>query len=294
MIQEMLDLFFYWINERHMIYLKYKVHKEPWPWTDDEILQTYSFTNVFRELDTGTIWLRENWRKPYADHEELFFNICLYRQFNWLETAAAIGYTEHWDPHKVEKLLRERKAKGKRIFTNAHMLTGTLGGDKITQVVHKVLTPLWDNIEKFEPYEASDTLEGAFKRICSNTPGFGPFLSYEVVTDLRHTRYLNTASDIMTWANPGPGAMRGINRLLGHAVSAKQGTKFVKKSMKSHEYVQAMRELLDMSPDYLEYHVPALEMRDIEHSLCEFDKYMRTRLKEGRPRMKYNPPEGLV
>jgi len=29
-------------------------------------------------------------------------------------------------------------------------------------------------------------------------------------------------------------------------------------------------------------------MREIEHSLCEFDKYERTRLGEGRPRAKYN------
>jgi hypothetical protein len=30
-----------------------------------------------------------------------------------------------------------------------------------------------------------------------------------------------------------------------------------------------------------------LEMRDIEHSLCEFDKYERVRLGQGKPRSKY-------
>ncbi len=34
---------------------------------------------------------------------------------------------------------------------------------------------------------------------------------------------------------------------------------------------------------------PRLELRDIEHSLCEFDKYERVRLGEGRPRSMYKP-----
>jgi hypothetical protein len=37
--------------------------------------------------------------------------------------------------------------------------------------------------------------------------------------------------------------------------------------------------------------MPSVEMRDIEHSLCEFDKYERVRLGEGRPRMKYKPSQ---
>ena len=48
-----------------------------------------------------------------------------------------------------------------------------------------------------------------------------------------------------------------------------------------------MMDLLDYSVEMLEPYVPALEMRDIEHCLCEFDKYERTRLGEGRPRAKY-------
>ena len=48
-----------------------------------------------------------------------------------------------------------------------------------------------------------------------------------------------------------------------------------------------MKVLLDCSPEYLQGHMLPLEMRDIEHCLCEFDKYERTRLGEGRPRAKY-------
>ena len=48
-----------------------------------------------------------------------------------------------------------------------------------------------------------------------------------------------------------------------------------------------MKDLLDRSPGYLQGHIDVLEMRDIEHCLCEFDKYERVRLGQGKPRAKY-------
>jgi hypothetical protein len=45
-----------------------------------------------------------------------------------------------------------------------------------------------------------------------------------------------------------------------------------------------MQWLLEQAPNHLPTGFPALEMRDIEHSLCEVDKYLRTRNDEGRPR----------
>lgn len=287
--------FFYWINERHNIYLKRQAG-EPWPWTDDEIFQTYKFTNVFRELDAGTVWYRENWREPFADHEKLFFNTCLYRSFNWIGTAEYLGYTLTdmvggvygvWDANQVEEDLRYRREQGFQIFTGAHMLTGTLGGperkDKVWQVVHVVLDHMWRNEDRYIP-KPGDTLQAAFERL-KEAPGFGPFISYEVITDLRHTRYLRDARDVMTWANPGPGAIRGINRMYGIDVRKHPGATFPK-----DHYIEIMRWLLVISPKHLGSHVPSLEMRDIEHSLCEFDKYLRAKHGEGRPRSKFIPP----
>jgi hypothetical protein len=46
-----------WIQERHRIYLE-KAAGAPPPWTTDEIMQTYRFCNVFRELDKVTVWVR--------------------------------------------------------------------------------------------------------------------------------------------------------------------------------------------------------------------------------------------
>jgi hypothetical protein len=56
------------------------------------------------------------------------------------------------------------------------------------------------------------------------------------------------------------------------------------------EYIRHMQELWAISKDYLPEWFPKLEMRDIEHSLCEFDKYERARLGHGKPRSRYIPP----
>ena len=103
-------------------------------------------------------------------------------------------------------------------------------------------------------------------------------MAYEVVTDLRHSKYLENADDILTWANAGPGAKRGLNRIHG---------RLLEQTIKPRQLTIEMQELLDMAGDYIGSFLPDLEMREIEHCLCEYDKYERVRLGEGRPRAKY-------
>ena len=50
--RENIERFFYWINERHNIYVKRRA-STPAPWTEDEILRKYKFTNPFRENGYG-------------------------------------------------------------------------------------------------------------------------------------------------------------------------------------------------------------------------------------------------
>ena len=109
--------------------------------------------------------------------------------------------------------------------------------------------------------------------------GIGDFLAYEIVSDLRHTKYLRDAPDIMTWANAGPGALRGLTRLWGYQPKTRQisGYSFPKKNA-----LEAMQTLLEKSQEARwELHTPPWEMREVEHWLCEFDKYERIRLGQG-------------
>jgi hypothetical protein len=87
----------------------------------------------------------------------------------------------------------------------------------------------------------------------------------------------------MTWAIPGPGAKRGIDWLLF------QDDKVPPCNWV--DYREEMRDLLKDSqrPGRLSKSMRPLEMRDVEHACCEWDKYLRIRIKGGRLRAKYHP-----
>lgn len=289
-----LEWFWYWINERHSIYLN-KSSGEPWPWTKDEIFQTYAFCNVFRELDKATVAFRQLIREPYADHEHLWFAYCLARQINWPDTVAYImaqtGFPDVWNPEGVYEAMRYRQMQGHKLYTGAYMLRGDIQNgieenNKPRYTVFKVLDKVWRGYRarlcerEWIPAVLGHSIEATTKWL-EHFDGWGGFLSYEVATDLRHTRYLSQAPDIMTWANPGPGAKRGLNRIFGRPV---------KRSLAPAQALVEMLWLLAQSRSNLDDHVPALEMRDIEHSLCELDKYLRVKNGEGRPRSRYHPP----
>jgi hypothetical protein len=303
-VKSQLDMFWYWLNTRHRIYLDKKAG-DPWPWTKDKILRTYKFTNVYRQLDRVT----QEWTTRYmklrhgkASRENILFHCMVFRLFNWpptYDTLNFAGLINSWNMNKAIRVLTDRKENGnddeRQIFTGAYIIpNGGSTDPKIDVIcgaldwVHRHRKELMRNI--CEPVDSRKktmlpSMEQAVN-VLSNIWTIGPFIAYEIACDLRHTSLLADASDVMSWANPGPGAKRGIHRLMcGEA----------KMPGAKPNYNKKMRELLLMAPQALDKHVFEcewpFEMREIEHSLCEFDKYMRVKNDEGRPRSKYKTPD---
>ena len=118
-------------------------------------------------------------------------------------------------------------------------------------------------------------------------PGFGGtgFMTKEALQDVMQTPVLWSAMDKNTWCPAGPGARRGLNRLYGRALDV---------SIKERQLLAEMVSLFEEAPRHLPDFMPELELHDIQFQLCEFDKYERVRLGEGKPKAKYrmavNPP----
>ena len=279
-----LKLFWYWINERHKIYLA-KEAKRPWPWTKDKILQNYKFTNPFRQNDRVTIeWTNRYLKLPRGlSYGDIIFQCCMFRLFNWPETYDTLMFgMSKWNRNKAVKLIDQMKKEGKQIFTGAYIVP-SLG---LSTPKHWMICDILDQIHKdrgkiAEAIRKANSMEAAC-HVLRQYKSLGPFISYEIACDLRHTKVLNSANDIMSWANPGPGAQRGVHRLITGTHKWK-GAK--------PDYQLAMRRLLEMAPRRLLKGVKTcnwpFEMREIEHSLCEFDKYMRVKMKQGKPRSRY-------
>ena len=278
-----LESFFWWINERHSIYLKKKAGK-PRPWTDDDTLNTFKFTNVFRELDRTTVWMREHYTGPNhtAPAGDIIFNCCMFRMFGTMEFAESVGWIKQWDPKEVKSLARARLDRGMKVFTGAYIITNQ--GMKLPKeqvVVDYFLNPIWEDREHLGKVFVEENSLGHAHKILGKYPGWGGggFMAYEVITDLNHT-LMPLAKDRMLWANAGPGAKRGLNRLHGRRIDI---------APSKHGWNAEMGELLDHAPARLGKHVPIdqFDMRSVEHSLCEWDKYQRVELGQGKPRSLY-------
>ena len=287
MNRENIERFFYWINERHNIYVKRRA-STPAPWTEDEILRKYKFTNPFRENDRVTVWMRKNWTMP-KENEPFglqIFNICLFRMFGTPEFAESVGWQYEWKPEVLKRIARNRLFYKEKTFTGAYIITNQgISAPKEEIVVDHFLAPVWENQEKLAEVAAQHRLEAMHKeRGKLRGWGGGGFMAYEAVTDMKYTPVLAEAVDKNTWANAGPGAKRGLNRI--HDRDLKYGradwNKEMKQLLEHKEYF--VRRDLNIS------HI--IDMRCIEHSLCEWDKYERVRLGQGRPRSVVRYKEG--
>jgi len=288
---ENIERFCYWINERHAIYQK-RAKGQPAPWTDDPILRDYKFTNPFRENDRVTVWMRQNWTKPNDNrpHGEMIFNCCMFRMVGTSEFAEEHGWVEEFNPARTKELIQTRIDNGLRTFTGAYIITNQgLKAPKSEVVVDHFLSPIWENREALAQTAAdTQSLEEVHKALGAYKGwGGGGFMSYEVVTDLNYTPVLDRAKDKYNWANAGPGAKRGLNRIHDRPLT---------KALSAYQSNREMQDLHEDSHRYLGDHIPnlAVDMRCIEHSLCEWDKYERVRLGQGTPRSKYNGLQGSM
>lgn len=315
--------FFEYAREREAIRIRREVEGLPRPWTDDPILNTYRFCNVYREDDATTRWFRKWVRGPMADRPEVLLATVLFRWLNRVSSGEAIfrqlgDYTSDGRGHvrtAWEQYLADSRTESLRLaltkycgsgpyVTGAYIIKSPDGMSKLdgvldsvarfregepqAQVVPRGWAPRKQPMDWYSM--ATGKLDGSISYSMEQMwdwlkrfPFLGGFTAYEIVTDLRHTALLRSAPDIYTWANAGPGAVRGLNRLHGRKLSA---------SNNGYVAVCEMRELLALAQGEFRHVWPTregqpVEMRDIEHTLCEFDKYERTRLGEGRPRGTY-------
>lgn len=274
---------FYWVRERERIRIA-KDGGQPHPWTDDPILATYRFCNVRREDDRGTVWIRRHIREPFADHPLLWLMLCIARQINWpdtlrdlIEGPSSWPSADTFDPRNLTTTLESRKASGEKVYTGAYMISApsTKGANKQAYIAETVIGALWHRRDVFSRhFGAAPTLQRTHELI-TRSNGWGMFMAYQAVVDMRFTRLLSTADDISRWAAAGPGTLRGLNRVHGRAVDAAltQG--------------QALTEMRAIFKVIQQETGVAMDFSDVPNILCETDKYLRVKNGEGKPRALY-------
>jgi hypothetical protein len=283
-----LSKFFRYARERHQIHLRRAAGASK-PYTKDPILQKYRFCQVYRELDRTTQWMAKYVRsQPNAEMEVL---ACVtFRMFNRIATGEAVfcqqaldgttAFERFAESGKVSHLRRAILSYvGPRgpYVTGAYIISTPPGYSKLDGVLE--ILRLFHKNSNWNNMDPVWTMHQTFDWLRAQ-PWLGTFHSYEVVCDLRYCKLRfngQQPSDAMEWCNVGPGARRGLNRILGVDKDTRQKLPFM---------LNRMSEILAMSrvAAYWPQKWPVWEMREVEHTLCEFDKYCRVQSGEGRPR----------
>jgi len=272
-----LDTAVYWVNERERIRIAKEELESPKPWTQDPILQDFKFCNVFREDDRNTRWLAEHIREPLRNDPRVLMAVVIFRWFNLIETGETlVKHNLHldWDTEKADEVIRPQP----KWITSAYIIKSPNGYDKLTGI-RWAIDQMWPHREElYEKLLATNSLEKSWE-IVKEFPYMGPFMAYEIITDLRHTHLLEEAEDILGWANPGPGCMRGLNRIHGRPLNF---------TSKRHNWQEELQDLRRYVNTHSDPQVPPFEMRDAEGLCCELDKYLRIHNGEGKTRCKYD------
>lgn len=289
------EQFFATARERYRIKLRRDAGQN-WPWTNDEHFRTWRFTNVHREDDRTTVWLRENIREPLSErirkYEEfhnqapslttaefqelldlyikLVEGVLIFRWFNRISTGEIIKdlLLGKWDTKEAFRRLEFVTP----VVTGAYIIKAGDGVSKLEGILNCIdgARPQLPRMVNAWLRDDNRTLKSVWSDL-KTIYFMGGFMAYEVVTDLRWTPLLDKASDIMTWGNLGPGAIRGISWVVhGHAHG------FSNSVRQQGEMLDYMAQLLTLSKDekFWPQEWPHWEMHEVEMWLCEFAKYM--------------------
>ena len=305
--EKRLRLFFDTAWERHRIHVL-KTLSCPKPWTDQAVFQNYRFCNVFRKIDKTTAWLIQNVINPNQDNPLLWKTIMLYRYISKIETYEQLEGHE-FDYQWIYTCMRNLQTLQQPIFTTAFILNTKGAGGTWMDRVSYIFT-LLKHIEKIygEPYHFHNLLFGyndieQVFNILLNLSGVGPFMAYQYCMDFTYAKpYLLNAGDRYIWTHLGLGAVRGMNRLLhGNAtrnkilfvdqLSSYLYTRWVddifknieaeeQKTLNTIQHFRSDITALDIHKMYAPF--SKLHMGDVEHWLCEFDKWCRGGSKKRR------------
>ncbi len=270
----------HWINERERIRVRKELLDRPAPWTDDPVLQNYRFCNVRREDDKVTRWVRVNWSEKYGgQHPNILLAMTLARFVNRISSLHRLKF-----PHSgVDKqLFRTLSDTLKPFWGNAYTISTCGAAMPKSEYALSVL----DHIARIqEPFHALCVKQQSMAEahnFLSSMYGLGDFLSAQILADLKHTRGhpLETARDRLTWAAPGPGSRRGLDRYDGARKGGPGG--WLARLHRVEREVQPWIE-----NNLWDDNLYLMDMQDWQNCMCEFDKYLRIKEDKGHVRNKY-------
>ncbi|MDD9963293.1 MAG: putative DNA base hypermodification protein [Gammaproteobacteria bacterium] len=288
-VTEAYDAWWWFACERQNIYF-HRLHGAPSPWTDDEILRGYRFTNAYRVADRVSQYLVSEviyHRDLPKDPSEVVFRILLFKLFNRIETWEVL--TRQMGPivlaerpfGRIAQILSDELCAGRRIYSAAYIMptrrTGSRGERK-HQMHLQLLELMMEDCLAERLTDAGSMKEGY--DLLRSYPSIGNFLAYQYITDINYSEAVEFSEEEFVAA--GPGAQEGLRKC------------FADKGDLTHEdLIRVMMDIQEeeferLGLDFQSLFGRRLQLIDCQNLFCEVAKYARVRF----PRL--TPPGGRV
>ena len=277
------------INERQNIWFAKYHHREVL--TENEVMSTNWFTNMYRELDRGTQYFQNcllnttlAGYKPDLDGldeaiiKETLWKSVVYRLTNKVQTFKKLGGIPPVEEYKrfqkgfmrLFELGSKSNDPRDKAFTAAHQNNGARRYFESLEVVRKDLDVLTKKIIKEAKRRSA---KGVFE-VLRAVQGCGNFFAWQILCDLTESRVLGSVTDNQ-WTKLGPGAQMGIRMVFDGLPTTKGELK----------YTRLLRDLCAPSGSKSGFQALGLEfpaflnkplsLKNVEHALCEYSKYYR-------------------
>lgn len=243
------------------------------PWTDDPILQSHRFTNVYRASDRVTQYLIgkviPGSRRSVSD---VFFRTILFKIFNrvstWEQLQSAVGepHADDFDVDRYDEVLTKVRAAGERLYSAAYIMPSPQLGHPRKHTNHLKL--LQHMLDQELPERLTDvrSMREAYEMLL-HYPSLGRFLAFQYLIDLNYSDILNF--DEMEFVVAGPGAVNGISKCFYDTAG-----------FSTDEVIRATAEVAER--EFERHELPfltlwsrPLQLIDCQNLYCEVDKYSR-------------------
>ncbi|TEB22497.1 hypothetical protein FA13DRAFT_1641311 [Coprinellus micaceus] len=272
------DAFWYWVAERKAIDDRRRAG-EPAPWTDDPILQNNYFCNPYRVLDKVCQYMiKQVIEKGSQKPEEVVFRILLFNTFTKIETWELLEERlgplkwSTYDRQKYEEVLFDADTT---LYTGAFIKPAPdFCCGKNFQNHLALIENMMENDIAFKLLGAP-TMADVYEYLVA-FPSMGEFNTYQLILNLSYSNILNFHPNDFVMA--GIGSYSGLVKMFGAGMRSAlaENKDFAIDVMRwlaetQDEHFNRLGITLSrLGPKKL-----PLGLADIEHSVCEVDKYAR-------------------
>lgn len=288
-------LFWAFVVMRQNAWYRKEVLRLPPPWTADPIINEWRFTNIYRELDRGTLFLCEQVLEQYdGSQEQMAMLVALYRAFNridtWLDLVRYLGGLDstraEMDSYKckgIYEFFDEAQRTGRKVFTGAYMMTS------MAKLFHYKMLP--SLVDAAVAASKAPGLKAATNTLAA-VQYLGKFSAFQMAMDM--------AIPVAQWKGLGVLSKVSLDNHVEVGPGSGTGARLVRKDLPPLTTMRYLREnqyirVSLLSPGPWTYPrrgdgtPEMLRIIDIEHALCEYGKYVNA-LNGGRMKSRLATP----